>query len=206
VLADFFFVRTDGELQVHVVGNDVVFRSTVNGTNGYNGGIERGLFAADDCLDGHNEFGREHDGIFADFGAGAMGAATADSDIDGGGAGECVTGCVGDFSGFEFGAVVQSESVVWPGDARVEPVGEHGARAVDGFLRGLADQHQSSVPLIFRGREQLRGTDQRGDVDIVSAGMHYAYVQAGVILGVNVAGVGQTGLFFDGQRVHIGAN
>jgi hypothetical protein len=43
-------------------------------------------------------------------------------------------------------------------------------------------------------------------VDIVSAGVHNADVNAGIVFGVNVACVRQPGLLFDGQSIHIGAN
>src|SRR5258708_37356954 len=98
VLAHFFFVGADSELKMNVIGNDVVLGAAVDGADGYDGGIEGRIFAADDRLGGHDEFGGEDDGIFADLGARAVSAAAADGDIDGSGAGERVTGGVGDFA------------------------------------------------------------------------------------------------------------
>src|SRR6267378_5765478 len=119
---------------MNVIGNDVVLGAAVDRADGYDGGIEGRIFATNDRLDGHDEFGGEDDGIFADFGARAVGAAAANGDIDGGGTGERVAGRVGDFAGFEFGAVVKGESIVGLGNARVQTVREHGFCTVDSFF------------------------------------------------------------------------
>src|SRR5947209_19630937 len=102
---------------MNVVRNDVVLGAAVDGADGYDRGIEGRIFAADNRLNCEDEFGGEHDGIFADFGARAVGAAAANGDINGGGTGERVAGRGGDFAGFEFRAVVEGESIVGLGNA-----------------------------------------------------------------------------------------
>src|SRR5258705_3632800 len=57
VLANFFFVGADSELKMNIIGNDVVLGAAVDRADGYDGGIEGRIFAADDRLDGHHEFG-----------------------------------------------------------------------------------------------------------------------------------------------------
>ena len=61
----------------------------------------------------------------------------------------------------------------------VEVVGEHGFGAVDGFFRGLADEHERAVPLRFCGGHGAGGADEDGGVDVVSAGVHDAGCLAG---------------------------
>src|SRR5260370_38824671 len=95
-----------------IVRNDVVLGATVDRADGYDRGIERGIFAADYCLDCEDKLGGEGNGIFADLGARAVGGAAANGDIDGRGTGERVAGREGGFAGIEFGAVRQVESIV----------------------------------------------------------------------------------------------
>src|ERR1700724_3482438 len=97
---------------MHIIGDDVVLGAAVDGAYGYNGGIEGRIFAADDGLDCEDEFGGEHNGIFADLWARAVCATSANDYFDGSGAGEGVARRVGDFPVLEFGAVVQCQSVV----------------------------------------------------------------------------------------------
>src|ERR1700730_5634253 len=156
VLPHFFIVGADGELQMHIVGNDVALCAAVNRADSYYSRIEGRILATDDGLDCEDEFGGEHNGIFADLWARAVCATSANDYFDGSGAGEGVARRVGDFPDLEFGAVVQCQSVVGLGNARIQTIGEHGARPVDGFFGGLPDQHQRAVPLIFHRREQFR--------------------------------------------------
>jgi len=46
--------------------------------------------------------------------------------------------------------------------------------------------------------EQLRGTEQTGDVDIVSAGVHHWHLASGRVGRGGRAGVGQTSRLLDG--------
>ena len=102
--------------------------------------------------------------------------------------------------------VVQADDHVGLAEALVEVVGEHGLGAVDGLFGRLADEHERAVPLGFGRGEGAGGADEDGGVDVVAAGVHDADVLAGFGLGHDVAGVGDAGLFDDGQRVHVGAD
>ena len=101
---------------------------------------------------------------------------------------------------------MHTDDHVGSAEALVEVVGEHGAGAVDGLFGRLADEHDRAVPLALCLGESAGGADEDGGVYVVSAGMHDASVLTGLRFGHDVAGVGDTGLFDDGQRVHVGAD
>ena len=57
------------------------------------------------------------------------------------------------------------------------------------------------------GGECAGGADEDGGVDVVSAGVHDAGAPGReAVLGDDVGGVGEAGLFDDGERVHVGAD
>ncbi len=91
-------------------------------------------------------------------------------------------------------------------EALVEVIGEHGLGAVDGLFGGLADDHEGAVPELAVGGEGLRGAEEDGGVDVVSAGVHDADLLAGCVFGEDVRGVGDAGLFDDGEGVHVAAH
>ena len=53
--------------------------------------------------------------------------------------------------------------------------------------------------------EQLSRPEQRGDVHVVSAGMHDGHFVAVGVGGLHGAGVIESGGLFDWQRVHVGS-
>ena len=114
-------------------------------------------------------------------------------------------GVIADHSRGKFVADVQSHGHVRLGKAREQAVADHGVGAADGFLGGLANQHQRSVPGVLAARHDLGGAQKRRHVQIVSAGMHHRNIASGVIFRVHFAGVGQAGFFFHGKRVQFGA-
>ena len=54
-------------------------------------------------------------------------------------------------------------------------------------------------------RHDLSRTQNCRHVQIVPAGVHHPNVATGVVGGAHFAGVGQTGFFFDGERIQLGA-
>ncbi len=59
--------------------------------------------------------------------------------------------------------------------------------------------------LDFLSDELLRGAEDGGDVEVVSAGVHDSDLLVGVVFCGDGAGVGEAGLFGDGERVELGA-
>ena len=100
---------------------------------------------------------------------------------------------------------VEAERVVGLGKARVEPVGEHVARAADAFLGRLADQHERAGPRRLARGELPRGADERGHVHVVAARVHHGLLDAGDVDLPHGRRVRQAALLLDGQAVHVGA-
>ena len=88
----------------------------------------------------------------------------------------------------------------------VKTVTHHGYSTINGFFRGLAEQDERAAPLVFHGDQLARCTYQRSDVDIVPAGMHHPGFLSARQSHLDGTGVGQTGLFLDGQGVHVCTN
>jgi len=108
-------------------------------------------------------------------------------------------------SGGKLVADVESDADRRLGKTREEAIGDHLLCSGDGFFGGLADQHKGAVPGLFAVGHDVGGRDQRGHVEIVATGMHYGDVVSGVVFGMDFAGVGEAGFFFDGKGVEFGA-
>ncbi len=65
-----------------------------------------------------------------------------------------------------------------------------------------------SVPchLSFAGGHGARGADEHGGVNVMSARVHHADLLPGLVVHEDVRGIGDAGLFDDGERVHVGAH
>jgi hypothetical protein len=144
--SDFFFVSSDGQLQIHFVGNDVVACASVYRSNRNYGRIEWRNLAADDRLQRHDNLRRYYHGIFRCLGCGSMSAHAADFEIDRGGARHRVTGCVANFTGFQVRLVVKRNCKIRFRKPGVEIIAQHGGGAVAGLLGGLAQQDQRATP------------------------------------------------------------
>ncbi|KAG1445493.1 hypothetical protein G6F57_017548 [Rhizopus arrhizus] len=81
------------------------------------------------------------------------------------------------------------------GILREQPVFHHALGAAQAFFGGLEDQVERAVEFAVPG-QVVRRRQQHGRVAIVAAGMHDAFVAAGVV---------QTRGFLDRQGVHVGA-
>ena len=82
------------------------------------------------------------------------------------------------------------------GEHAGQTVGDHPRGAVDGLLGGLEHRDECSLPMFFAGGQQLRRTQQAGDVHIVAAGVGHSRGRTGI---------GQPGVLRHRQSVHIGA-
>ncbi|MDP9913041.1 hypothetical protein J2W27_005173 [Variovorax boronicumulans] len=100
---------------------------------------------------------------------------------------------------------MQRERGVGLGKAREQAVREHRLGARDGFFGGLADEHQRAFPLVLERDQRARGAEPAGHVDVVAAAVgHEAVAPAPV--GAGLTGVGQAGLLFHREAVHVGAH
>src|SRR6516162_8351058 len=112
-----------------------------------------------------------------------MAADSPNDDINRAGASQGVPKGIPYLAGVQVVGVMQGKRIVRPGKAGIKTVVEHGLGTADRLFGWLADQHQRSVPAVLEFDQRLRGSEQRGDVNIVSAGMHYADGLAGVVFG-----------------------
>jgi hypothetical protein len=90
-------------------------------------------------------------------------------------------------------------------EALEQPVVDHGLRSLRRLLAGLKDCHYGPAPRRFGLGEQFGGADEPGYVHVVAAHMTDGDRHSVLILGGDLAGIGKSGRFLDGQRVHVGA-
>src|SRR4051812_26928792 len=88
----------------------------------------------------------------------------------------------------------------------IKAIREHSARALDNFFGGLSDENHGSGPFVLERSDHTSGTDQAGNVSVVRAAMHGGLVLAGLVLHDGRARIANTGILFDRQSVHVGAD
>ena len=81
--------------------------------------------------------------------------------------------------------------------SRFKTVIDHCAGAVGCLLSRLKECDQGAAPMIGAISEELGRPEQRGDVHVVSAGMHDRYLVAIGVGGLHRAGVIESGGLFD---------
>lgn len=108
------------------------------------------------------------------------------------------------------GEDVLAKEDVWDGDVvgggwGEEAVGDHAVGAVTKFLSGLEEDYERPVPAGAErgGGEGFCGGEEAGHVHIVATGVHggFEFVVIVGVLGCFFAGVGEVGLFVDGEGV-----
>ena len=92
------------------------------------------------------------------------------------------------------------------GKAGIQAVLEHGGGAHDAFLGGLADKNERAMPAVFVLRQQRRGPDRDGHVQIVSARVHDGDFNPLIRAGRDMAGVGESRFLQNWERIKFGAN
>src|SRR5713226_2241026 len=135
-----------------------------------------------------------------------MTAIAAHSNVHGIGARENGSLVPAYFTSRQTRTVVERQDIVRPGKFCKEPGAQHGVRAADGFLGGLADQNKSPAPLIFELCKHARGTHEDRHVNVMAASVHDANLSAIGALYFHVASIRQPGIFHDRQRIHIGTD
>jgi hypothetical protein len=86
---------------------------------------------------------------------------------------------------------------------RRQTVVDHRPGAVGGLLGRLEQRNQGAVPVRGPFGQQLRGPEQRSDMDVVPARVHHRHLVAVGVGGPDGAGVMQPGRLEHGQRVHV---
>ncbi len=117
--------------------------------------------------------------------------------VNAGGTGKERAALDGDRSRRVGGVVVLGDDVIGPPEALIQPIGQHGAGAVDGLFRGLADEHQRAVPLALARRHLASRAQQHGHMNVVAAGVHHAHILALLVGGAHGRGVVEPGLLFN---------
>ena len=103
---------------------------------------------------------------------------------------------IADHSGWQSVIVVECNREIGFGESNEEPILEHCGRTRAGFLGGLADQHQSAVPLLAMLGHPLRCSSPSGHVKVVPAGVHHTRY---------FAGEGEASLLGDRQGIEFSA-
>ena len=188
-----------------MIGNDVVLCSGLNVADRHHGHFAGFDFAGHDGLQRENRPGRDHDRINGRMRRGAMPAFAVNRDAHGIRIRVVNAGSDRDHARGQFVAHVQCHSHVRLGKAREQTVADHSIGAADGFLGGLADQHQRSMPGVLAVRHDFGRAENRRHVQIVSAGVHHRNVASGIIFGAHFAGVGKAGFFLNRKRIQFRA-
>src|SRR3954453_13509183 len=90
-------------------------------------------------------------------------------------------------------------------EALEEAVVNHGSSSSPQLLCWLEHGHESARPAAGICRQGRAGTEQAGDVYVMSAGMHDRHLPAAVRHGTSHARVRQPGLLLDREGVHVRA-
>jgi hypothetical protein len=183
-----------------------VLRAAVNRSDRHDNRIERIIFATRNGLPGVDHFRSQHDRVFCLVRVGAVAARAADSDIDRIDIRIGVAFGHANVAGLHVGLVVESEREIWLAESIVKPGLEQRPRAVARLLSWLRHKQDRALPLILQSLQCSRRADERGNMRVVSAGMHHVHIFAFIILRRDFAGIRQTGFLFHRQRVHVGAH
>ena len=190
LLADRLGERPERELELDLVGDDVVLGPAVDRADRHDGRLDRLDLAADDRLEVDDDERRQDDRVDRPMGPGPVAPLAADRDRDRGRAGEQRTRAILHGPRRLVGRAVERQGEVGLGEARVEPIVEHGAGAADGLLGGLGDQEHGARPAILVIGQPARRADEAGHVHVVAAGVHHPDRAPGLVGRLLPAGVG----------------
>ena len=131
-----------------------MFGAAVNGAHRDDCRISRVVLASDDGLPCENRTRRDHNRVYRFLRCSAVPSTTVDGDVDGIGIGSREARCIANLACGEFSRIVHCDNVVRFRKAREEPIGQHGLRASNPLLRGLAHINESAMPAILVLRQQ----------------------------------------------------
>ena len=188
-----FAVGAHGAGEIGRAGDDVARGASVELSHGHDGGFVRADLARNDGLQRIDDLGGDHDGVVAALRHSAVARRTAHIDAEPVGVGHARARLTAYGAGVHFAPDV------------------HGKRAIHAFAHTGADHHLGSLA-VFLGRlehdadlavdivghmaQDLQGAKHHGNMAVMAAGMHKAFVDTGEFL---------AGLLGDGQGVDVGA-
>ncbi|MNI26820.1 hypothetical protein D3C73_805370 [compost metagenome] len=183
-----------GAAQFRVVGHHVVGAARVDLGNAEHRGIQRIAVARDDGLQRLRQLHRRHDGVDAQVGHARVGALAFDDDRKFVAGRHDGAGGQAELAGLHAGPVVHAEHG-FHRKALEQAVVDHALGAAAAFFSRLEDHIYRARVIAMLGQVLRRG-QQHGGVAVVAAGVHLAFVLAGVREAVDL---------LHGQRVHVGA-
>ena len=135
--------------------------------------LERRNVAADQNLQGHDQLGRNDDGVDALVRHGAVRAHAVDVDAEPVGVGHALAGGGRDLACFDFAPDMHAEHAV---DTIERACVDHHAGTDGNFLGGLEEDTHLAMNLIAHLHENTRGAEHHRDMAVMAACMHDARV------------------------------
>ncbi len=135
-----------------------------------------------------------------------MGADAVDQDVDAVRGGSDEAGLDDDSSRRQLRGDMEGKRVIGSREACVEAVLDHQPGTADPLLGRLGDQHHRAAPALPEPNQLPRRADQRGDVNVVAAGVHHRrldIVDAGL---PNGRCIRKAAVLAERQPVHVGAD
>jgi hypothetical protein len=177
-----------------VLGNDIVGVPGLKHADRDDCGFQRIDIARDDGLQLVDHLRADQDRVDGKMRPRRVSALTVNLDLQVVGGGHQRTRPHRELADRQAGKIVHAVNFV-DAKTREQPIFDHGERAGTALLRRL-ENHDRGAGEIARLSEIFGGAEQHGGVAVMAAGVHLAG---------NGRFVGQAGLFFERQRVHIGA-
>ena len=205
-LARLVSVAAHGQLQLRLVGNDVVLGPGAEAAHGDHTRLQRRQLATDQRLQLHHDRTRQHDRVLGRLRIGTVSADALHRDVHTVDIGQRIARRIADRPGGELRGIVESDCVVGLGEAGEQPVFQHRQRALAHLFSGLQDHHQRAAPFVLMVHQLLRCADPRGHMRVMPAGVHHAGFHAGCGRRLDGGGERQPGLFDHRQAVHVRAD
>ena len=153
-------------------------------------------------MQAHHDARGEHNGIDGPVRHRTVPAAAVERDLEAVGCGHDGALFGADVPG-AVGHDVLAEDDVRDGDFGVQAVVDHGLGAGAALFVGLEEDNEGAGPGELDADELLGGGEEAGDVHVMATGVHDGFYNAVRVAHGHFARVGEAGLFFYRQRVHV---